>query len=187
MLRKLQVLVLGFGFAVGAAATVGCEGAKDKTTGPTVNNDSKRQEMQKSANDRMKDLGEKAKDGAKDVADKGKDVAGKVGDKIAEGADKAKDVAGDLVAKAKETFLKPIQEMLGTADTKIAKLADEEKAATTPEAKKVVSDKMAKAKELMGKVKEKIAAISTASGDKWEALKDELSKLLPELKTTLGL
>ena len=187
MLRKLQVLALGFGFAVGAVATVGCEGAKDKTTGPVVSNNEKMKEAMKKTGDAMKDMGDKGKEGMKDAADKGKEVAGKVGDKIVEGADKVKDVAGDLVTKAKETFLKPIQEMLsGTVEPKIKKLEVEEKTATG-DAKKVASDKITKAKELMGKVKEKIAAVTAASGDKWETVKDELTKLVGELKTHLGL
>ena len=112
---------------------------------------------------------------------------GKVGEKIADGADKVKDAAGDLVAKAKETFLKPIQEMLsGTVEPKIKKLEEEEKTAAG-DAKKVASDKIAKAKELMGKVKEKVAALTAASGDKWESVKDELTKLVGELKNHLGL
>ena len=176
MLRKLQVLALGFGFAAGAVATVGCEGAKDKTTGPVVSN-----------NEKMKEAMKKTGEAVKDAADKGKEVAGKAGEKIVEGAEKAKDVAGDLVTKAKENFLKPIQEMLsGTVEPKIKKLEEEEKT-VTGDAKKVASDKITKAKELMGKVKEKIAALTAASGDKWEAVKDELTKLTTELKTHLGL
>ncbi len=187
MLRKLQVLALGFGFAVGAMATVGCDGAKDKPTGPDVSNNDKMKEAMKKTGNAVKDLGEKGKEGMKDAAEKGKEVAGKAGDKIVEGAEKVKDVAGDLVAKAKETFLKPIQEMLsGTVEPKIKKLEEEEKTAAG-DAKKVASDKVAKAKELMGKVKEKIAALTAASGDKWETVKDELTKLTVELKTHLGL
>ena len=68
MLRKLQVLALGFGLAVGAMATVGCDGAKDKPTGPVVSNNDKMKEAMKKTGDAVKDLGEKGKDVAKDVA-----------------------------------------------------------------------------------------------------------------------
>ena len=47
MLRKLQVLALGFGFAVSAVATVGCDGAKDKASGPVVSNADKMKEAGK--------------------------------------------------------------------------------------------------------------------------------------------
>ena len=175
MLRKLQVLVLGFGFAVGAVTTVGCDGAKDKATGPVVSNNEKMKESMKKTGEAVKDLGEKGKEVVKDAADKGKEVAGKVGNKIQEGAD-----------KAKETYLKPLNETLSSADTEINKLADQEKTATG-DAKKVISGKVAKAKELMSKIKDKIKDLGTAAGDKWESVKAEIEKMIPELKTTLGL
>ncbi len=175
MLRKLQVLVLGFGFAIGAVTTVGCDGAKDKATGPVVSNNEKMKESMKKTGEAVKDLGEKGKEVVKDAADKGKEVAGKVGDKIQEGAD-----------KAKETYLKPLNETLSSADTEINKLADQEKTATG-DAKKVISGKVAKAKELMSKIKDKIKDLGTAAGDKWESVKAEIEKMIPELKTTLGL
>jgi len=159
-MRNVRTWAVVVALGGGLTGLVGCEEAKTKSS-----------ELKQQAADLKKD-GAKALDQAKD--------------KVEAAAKDVKAGADDLVKAAKETFLKPVTAMVGQAEEKIKSLmADEGKA--TGDAKKVLTEKIAKAKELLPKIQEKIKAITEASGDKWEAIKEELTKLASDLKATLGL
>ena len=127
MLRKLRVMVLGFGLAAGAVVLVGCDSKDAAKSGGGGTGAGSTADKMKGAGSKyaeaMKEGAEKAKEGAEKVGEKVKEGAEKVGDKVKEGAEKVKDAAGDLAAKAKEGATKLFNDMLGTADTKMTKLA----------------------------------------------------------------
>ena len=163
-MRKIQSMLLTMGLIAGSTAIVGCEKTKDTMTS--------------------------AKSATSGVVGKMGDEAKKAGDEMKKAGEDAKASAADMAAKAeataKESLLKPINEMLVAAEEKIKSLTtDESKAAG--DAKKVFADKIAKAKELLPKVKDAIKAVTESTGDKMTAAKEQLMKLVGELKTTLGL
>ena len=163
-MRKIQSMLLTMGLIAGSTAIVGCEKTKDTMTS--------------------------AKSATTGVVGKMGDEAKKAGDEMKKAGEDAKASAADMAAKAeataKESLLKPINEMLVAAEEKIKSLTtDESKAAG--DAKKVFADKIAKAKELLPKVKDAIKAVTESTGDKMTAAKEQLMKLVGELKTTLGL
>jgi hypothetical protein len=169
MIRKSMMLAAVLGLVV----VVGCEKGTTPSSKPTTPPSSMMAGAADAAKDMMNAGKDKVKEGAEKVKEAGKDVA---------------DKASELAAKAKETFLTPIKGLVEKADEKITKLADEEKGATG-DAKKVLSDKIAKGKELVGKLKAKLAevAASTGADTKWEALKTEIEKLVTDLKSSVGL
>ena len=163
-MRKIQSMLLTMGLIAGSTAIVGCEKTKDTMTS--------------------------AKSATTGVVGKMGDEAKKAGDEMKKAGEDAKASAADMAAKAeataKESLLKPINEMLVAAEEKIKSLTtDESKAAG--DAKKVFADKIAKAKELLPKVKDAIKAVTESTGDKMTAAKEQLMKLVGELKTALGL
>jgi len=170
-MRKIQSMLLTMGLIAGSTAIVGCEKTKDTMT---------------SAKSATSGVVGKMGDEAKKAGDEMK----KAGDEMKKAGEDAKASAADMAAKAeataKESLLKPINEMLVAAEEKIKSLTtDESKAAG--DAKKVFADKIAKAKELLPKVKDAIKAVTESTGDKMTAAKEQLMKLVGELKTTLGL
>ena len=100
---------------------------------------------------------------------------------------KGVDLAKEGIAKAMDAFAGPIKELLGKADADIKSLEDKANAKeTAADVKTALLEKVAKAKELLPKIKDKLAAIMSADGDKWEAAKAELEKMVSDLKGYLS-
>jgi hypothetical protein len=122
---------------------------------------------------------EEAKTKASAAAKGAEDLKKNVGEDLKKGVD----VAKDAIAKAKEAFAGPIKELLGKAEGDIKALEDKANAKdTAADVKASLLEKAGKAKELLPKIKEKLAAVMSAEGDKWEAAKAEIEKLVTELK-----
>jgi len=107
-------------------------------------------------------------DSAKTAASKAEDAA-----KSAEGAAKgAQEAAKKAAEAAKTAVVKPIEEALPKIEEKIKGLS---------------GDALTKAKEKYEQVKKMIAEFQAAGPEKWESLKDGLTKAFAELKTMVGL
>jgi hypothetical protein len=107
-------------------------------------------------------------DSAKTAASKAQDAA-----KSAEGAAKdAKEAAMKAAEAAKTAVVKPIEEALPKIEEKIKGLS---------------GDAMTKAKEKYEAFKKLIAEFKAAGPEKWESLKDGLTKAFDELKKMVGL
>jgi len=165
-MRKIQTMLLAMGLIGGATMIVGCE--------KTASTDKATREAKREAEDTKTDAKRTAEDLKTDAKRTAEDLKASADD--AARAEKA----------VRESVVKPINEGLVMADDKIKAMTTEE-GKLTGDTKKVISDKIVKAKELLAKVKDAVKAYSEAAGDKATAAKDTMLKLFGELKTAVGL
>jgi len=175
MVRSIKTLVLAIAFSAGSFVLVGCTPTTPTSSKPSGSpaTKSSADKVADAVKDVVKDAGKDIKEGAKGAMEKAKEV----------GKDAA-DGAAALLAKAKEAFTGPITAMLGTAEKDLSKYEEDAKTAKD-DAKKGLIEKATKGKEIVAKIKEKLTALTAAPGDKWEAIKTEIEKLVTDLKAYL--
>ncbi len=107
-------------------------------------------------------------EGAKTASSKAKEAA----ESAQESAAEAKEAAKKAADAAKVTFLKPVEDAMPKIEEKIKGLS---------------GDTATKAQEKYEAVKKMIEELKSAGPDKWESLKDGLTKAFGELKKMVGM
>ena len=199
---------LALGLALGTAAFAGCEKSTAETA-KDVGRDTKElgKDVARDTGDAARDAGRKVDNAARDagrgmdntgretkeaIKDNLRDAKDAVKDAGKAVADKTKEAGAAIAEKAKEAadaarkaFRGPVDTGLDKADKEIARLEDESKKANG-DAKKALDEKVARAKELRGKLAAKLKEMGDATSDKWEATKADVDQLAKDLNKSLG-
>jgi hypothetical protein len=111
-------------------------------------------------------------EGAKTASSQAKEAAKEAAKGAQEATKEAQEVAKRAADAAKATFAKPIEDALPKIEEKI---------------KGLKGDAMTKAQEKYESVKKMVEELKSVGPDKWESLKDGLTKAFDELKKLVGL
>ena len=115
----------------------------------------------------IKDLKEKASEAGKEMKEKAAEASKEVKEKATEAGKEVKEAAAKAGEAAKAAFIKPIQDALPKIEEKMKGLS---------------GDSLAKAKVKFDEIKKLLADFDKAGPDKWESLKEGVTKAFEELK-----
>jgi hypothetical protein len=123
------------------------------------------------AEEEAKEAGSEAKKLAKKAGSEVKEVAQEAGSKAKKAAEEAKEAGKKAIDAAKVAVLKPIEEKLPQIEEKVKGLSGQS---------------AAKAKEKLQEVNQLREQLKTAAPEKWQSVKDKLTKAFAELKKEVG-
>lgn len=159
MIRKLMMTlgVVGAGFLA-----TGCGGGSSGAPGKETIKD-----LKEKAAEAGKEMKEKAAEASKEVKEKASEAGKEVKEKASEAGKEVKEAAVKAGEAAKAAFIKPIQDALPKIEEKMKGLS---------------GDSLAKAKVKFDEIKKLLADFDKAGPDKWESLKEGVTKAFEELK-----